>query len=562
MEDSLTEDQEKIAFQLAMRDGVSNSSSFQLNIFGPANSGKTCLVDTLFGDAFRPHEAGTDIYMRTIYATNWQKSTLEQMAENIEAQFLHGLKISAKEQVKSSSFQAALTAEQPGVVEKLKSVFYRSSRTGSTQIQRMPEVRQEEIKQAKAVKIISQNKFTAIVRDFTGQMQTGYLSSRMIFIAGKSVIFIVFKASRLLSDLIKARPGNHHSVFQPVMYSQFIHYWLQSIASVSYGTGHMSVFLPTAVLIATHIDEIEDLEQAKEAIITHFAKELEGKPYAKHLAGNLCGVSLLEALRKFCIFLSNKFRNENVINQLRDIVLQISAPTMKEEHPLIYLKIEKKLLLLRKEVITTAEFHKVAVENGFMATENSAEMQGALDHFRQKGVIIHFSYINCLKELVFLSPQWLEKLIAFLIIAYHYKPTEHKDDHSYRRLKDEGILVGSFLEHSLQMFNKLYSVIGCGISFNQAIAILRNFGFIIEINNTTEFLEECYPLSQEESRIFIVPSQLPVSKEDKKSKFIQEMHVWSIYFKFMDGFIPLTIFYGMVASCINWNSRRNESIVW
>ena len=550
-----------------MRDGVSNSLSFRLSVFGPENSGKSCLVDTLFDDIFQKHEAtqGADVHICTIYASNWQKCTPEQMAENIEIQYFHGLKVSAKEQVKSSSFQASFQTKKPGILTKFKAVLFRSSRTGSPQVNRAPKVKPEEIEQAKAVKIISQNEFTAIVWDFAGQIQ--YLSTHTVFIRRNNVVFIVFKASCLLSDFVKARPGDQDSASsKPVTYFHVIHYWLQTITSVCHDTGgadHMSEFLPTAVLIATHIDEIiGDLEQVKREIIAQLAKELEGKPYAKHLAGNLPGVGLLEALEKFCIFLSNIDRNENVINLLKEIVLQISAPSMKETHPLIYLKIEKELLVLEKEVITTTQFHKVAVENGFMAEENSMEMKGALDHFHQKGVILHFPSIDSLKELVFLSPQWLEKLIAFLIIAHHYKPTGDKDDHSYRRLKDEGVLAGSFLEHSLQMFNKLHRVIGCEISFNQAIAFLSNFGFIAEISNTTEFLEESHPWSEEEKRIFIVPSQLPESEEEKKSLFIKEKHIWTVYFTFLDGFIPLTIFHQMIAACINWNESRKQNIVW
>ena len=551
-----------------MRNGVSNSSSFRLSVFGPENSGKSCLVDTLFDDIFQKHEAtlGADVHICTIYASNWQKCTPEQMAENIETQFFHGLNVSAKEQVKSSSFQASFKTKKSGIFTKFKAFLFRSNLTDSPQIDRAPEVKREEIEQAKAVKIISQNEFTAIVWDFAGQIQ--YLSTHTVFVRRNNVVFIVFKASCLLSDFIKARPGDQDSgsFSKPVTYFHVIHYWLQTITSVCHDAGgadHMSEFLPTAVLIATHIDEIiGDLKRAKKEIVAQLAKELEGKPYAKHLAGNLPGVGLLEALEKFCIFLSNTDRDENVINLLKEIVLQISAPSMKETHPLVYLKIEKELLVLRKEVITTTQFHQVAVENGFIAKENSLEMKGALDHFHQKGVILHFPSIDSLKKLVFLSPQWLEKLIAFLIVAHHYKPTGDKDDHSYRRLKHEGVLVGSFLEHSLQMFNKLHRVIGCEISFNQAVAFLSNFGFIAEISNTTEFLEESHPWGEEEKRIFIVPSQLPEGKEQKRSNFIKGKHVWTIYFTFLDGFIPLTIFHQTIAACIDWNESRKQNIVW
>ena len=550
-----------------MRDGVASSLGFRLCVFGPENSGKTCLVDTLFDDIFQQQEAtqGADVHICTIYASNWQKCTPEQMADNIQTQFFRGLNISAKEQVKSPSILATPAARKQGLLTKFKVVLFRSNPRISLELHKAPNVKLEEIKQAKAIKIVSENEFTAIVWDFAGQIQ--YLSTHTVFIRRNNVVFIVFKASCHLSDLIKARPGDDSaSSSKPATHFHIIHYWLQAVTSVCHDTGssgHMSEFLPTALLIATHIDEIiGDLEQAKEAIIAQLAEELEGKPYAKHLAGNFPGVGLLNALRKFCIFLSNKVRDENIITQLKEIVLQISAPSMKEKHPLIYLKIEKELLLLRKEVITTTEFHKVAVENGFMAKENSIEMKGALNHFHQKGIILHFPSINSLNQLVFLSPQWLEKLIAFLVIAHHYKPMGDKDDHSYRRLKHEGVLVGSFLNHSLQMFNKLNGVIGCEISFTQAIAFLANFGFIAEISKTTEFLEESHPWSKEETRIFIVPSRLPEGKEERKLSFVKGKCVWSVYFAFIDGFIPLTIFHQMIAACINWNESRKQNIVW
>ena len=518
-----TKEQEVKAFRLAMRDGEANSLSFRLCVFGPENSGKTCLIDTLFDDIFQQQEAtqGADVHICTIYATNWKKCSLEKVADSIQTQFFHGLNISAMEKVKSTSFQPLSASNKPGFVAKFKAMFFRSHPTTSifSQLYKAPEVKIEDINHAKAIKIIRQNEFTAIVWDFAGQIQ--YLSTHTLFVRKNNVVFIVFKASCHLSDLIKARPGDQESASScKSTYFHVIYYWLQTVTSVCHDVGgadHMSEFLPTAVLIATHIDEIiGDLEHAKDMIIAQLAEELEGKPYAKHLAGNLPGIGLLNALKKYCIFLSNKNRDENTIIQLKEIVLQISAPNMKEKHPLIYLKIEKDLLLLNKEVISTMEFHKVAIENGFMAQENSMEMHCALDYFHQKGVILHFPSIDDLKELVFLSPQWLEKLIAFLLIAHHYKPRgDDKDDHSYKRLKHEGVLVGSFLDHSLQMFNKLHGVFGCKISFDQAIAFLTYFGFIAEISITTEFEEQPHPWSKDERRIFIVPSQLP---EDQLSK--------------------------------------------
>ena len=569
IEKPVTTEQEKKAFQLAMRDGVATSSSFRISVFGPENSGKTCLVSTLFNETYAENEAteGADVQICTIYANNWNRCTAQEMADKLQLQFFHNLNTSAKEQIRSPSFEASSTTTKKGFVSKFKAVFFKSPAATASKPRKAPEVELEVIKQAKAIKISSKDEFTAVVWDYAGQIL--YLSIHTVFVRKNNIVFIVFKASCILSDLIKPRPQDEQSTSSSnATHFEVIHHWFQTVTSVCQDTGgadHKSIFSPTIVLICTHIDEIpaEMFEQVKEGIIAQLAKELEGKPYAKHLAGNLPEVGLLNALKKYCIFLSNKVRDKGTITQLKQIVLEISEPIMKEEYPLIYLKIEKELLLQQKEAITTKEFHAIAVENGFTAKENSEEMKGALDYFHQKGVILHFPSIDNLKELVFLSPQWLEKLIAYLIVAHHYRPTGDKDDHSHKRLKDEGILVGSFLGHMLQMFNELHGAVGCKFSFDQAVTFLIKFGFVAEISIDTEFLEEQHPWSkEEEKRVFIVPSRLPNDKGEMRLSFVRKRHSWSIHFVFPDGFISLTIFHLMVAACINYNGKRKQNIAW
>ena len=549
-----------------MRDGLAESPSLRICIFGPENSGKTCLVSTLFNEQFSENEAteGADVQTCTIYANNWNRCTPQEVADKLQLKFFHNLNTSAKKQIRSPSFEAA---NKKGFVSKLKAVFVKSQAPAVPQLHKAPEVKQEVMKEAKAVTSLNQDEFNAVVWDFAGQIK--YLSTHTMFIRKNNVIFIVFKASCKLSHLIKARPGDQGSeTSSNATHFEVIHHWLQSVTSVCQDTGgadHKSTLLPTVVLIVTHMDEIPEdaVEQTKEGIIAQLANELKGKQYAKHLAGNLPGVGLLNALKKYCIFLSNKVRDKNTTTRMKKIVLEICSPSMKEEHPLIYLRIEKELLLLGKEVITTEEFYKVAIENGFMAEKDSEEMKSALNYFHQKGVILHFPSTDNLKQLVFLSPQWLEKLIAFLIIAHHYRTTGDKDDHSYDRLNDEGVLVGSFLDHMLQMFNQLHRAVGCEISFDQAVAFLIKLGFISEIAITTEFLEEQHPWSkEEEKRVFIVPSQLPKDKGEMKLSFVNKKRVWSIHFIFPDGFISPTLFHQMVAACINWNGKREQNIAW
>ena len=581
-------EQEKKAYSRALRYGIAKSSSLRLLVFGPENSGKTCLVATLFKDDFQENAAtqGAEVQIGTIYAANWRKCSAKEMADKLHVRFCTKLNTTAQEQDTFLSFETSPPMEasvvkkkKRGVSSKLKRMFSRStSVTKSLSVEaseikeeesgtkgKAPEMKEEDIKLAKYIEefeVTTEDEFHAIVWDFAGQIE--YLSTHTVFVRKNNLVLIVFKASCNLADPIEARPGDQKPSAK-MNHFKVIHYWLKTVTSVCNedgGSQYMSELLPTVVLIATHIDEIEgDVEVAKEDIITQLARELEGKPYAKHLAGNRAG--LLDALRKYCFFVSNKVRDLTVINRLKEIVQEASAPIFDEEHPLVYIKIEKRLLSLEKDVITTAEFHEVALENGFIADKDSDEIKGALHHFHHKGVVLHFESTDALKELVFLSPQWLEKLFSFLIIAHAYKPTGDKHDDACKCLKQEGILLQSFLSHMLEMFNKEQRAVSRKISVEEAVAFLTKFGFIVEINSSTRLLEQSFPQLQiQKEKIYIVPSQLREEKEVSNSAIADKGADWSVHFVFLAGFIPTVIFHNLVAACISWNSTREQSIAW
>ncbi|XP_065912961.1 uncharacterized protein [Dysidea avara] len=460
------------------------------------------------------------------------------MADKLHVRYCHSLNVTVK--------------------KKAKSLLPRSHSRSRSQMQ-MPEVKVEEIKKAKIMKVSSEDEFTAIVWDFAGQIQ--YLNTHTVFVRKNNLVFIVFKASCNLSHPTQARPGDQNKSAHVPKASQFkvIHYWLQTVTSVCNDDGdahHKSERLPTVVLIATHLDEITgDVEAAKKEIILQLAKELEGKPYAKHLFGNREGLQV--ALEKYCIFISNKDRDPSTIAQLKNIVSQATTPILQEKHPLVYIKIEEKLLLLKEDVITTSDFHKIAVENGFMAEEDSDELNGALTHFHHKGIILHFPAVDGLKELIFLSPQWLEKLISFLVVGHPYKATGDTKDFAYKCLTEDGFLLGTFLAHMLQMFNKRYRFASSEISFEKAVAFLIKFGFIVAVSTKTRLFDSHPEIEiDKENEAFIVPSQLRIAKNDME-KQQNKTDEWSIHFKFMAGFIPPMVYHHMVAACITWSGDRS-----
>ena len=86
---------------------------------------------------------------------------------------------------------------------------------------KIPEVKIEEIKHAKAFKITSEEEFTAVVWDCEGQEK--YITTHTVFIRRNNLVFIVFKASCNLFGPIEARLGDHHSS-QKVTHFKVIHH--------------------------------------------------------------------------------------------------------------------------------------------------------------------------------------------------------------------------------------------------------------------------------------------------------------------------------------------------
>ena len=244
IEKLITTKQEKRAFQLAMHDGVARSSSFQISAFGPENSGKTCLVSTLFNERYAETKAteGADVQICTIYANNWNRCTTQEMADKLQHQFFHSLNASAEEQIRSPCFEASL--KKKGFASKFKAAFFKSSTAIISKQQKPPEVKLEVIEQAKAIKISSQDKFTAIVWDYAGQIQ--YLSTHTVFVRKNNVVFIVFKSSCNLADLIKPRPGDEKFASSSnATHFEVIHYWFQTVTFVCQEPGsddHKSTF--------------------------------------------------------------------------------------------------------------------------------------------------------------------------------------------------------------------------------------------------------------------------------------------------------------------------------
>ena len=525
-------------------------------LFGAENSGKTCVAATLVDDPFQECGATEGADLAICNTTNWNKISNEQMTQRLQSEYLLNLKgcavnksHDAKANVEASIFTKAFESFTSLVRIRIKKPI--------------PKVDTDEIKEARETEdtdVAEKVNIDVTILDFAGQVQ--YHNTHSVFIRKENVIMVIFNASQPLSEKIKVRSGSKNP--STMTNSQNIHFWMKMVHSVCRQPGDendKASLLPVILLVATHLDLLKGSpEEAKEEIIQELAKELEGKPYAQHLAGHR-EEGLLNALRKYCIFISNKIRDPVSISKLQDTLVKISLPILSKEQPLVFLKIERELLGHQKGVITTEEFHAISCSCGFLAEVNSKEFAYALEYFHHRGTVLHFPSIKSLKGLVILSPHWLTKLFSYVLIAHPYRSIGGKEDISFKILTEKGILLGSFLTFMLEKFNNSERVGGFEIQRVQTIDIIKKFGFVAQVTPKAEFLEETTISNEKE--IFIVPSLLPEDNTNQQQiPEVDDINVRVVYFYLPDHFLPPILFDQMVTKCIDRNEFKSEKILW
>ena len=575
-----------MAFALALRDGAINPLGLKLLLFGPEFVGKSCVATTLVGGPFVESSATEGADIDICNTSNWNKITPEEASHRLQSKYLGNLKACAESQTTAAEANIAtifrpaktkrnfLTRTVIRMVSPLKkgNPNKRNIKTSTNRQEvkesassgklLVPSVSKNEIDEAKAAANSLNDGIDVAILDFAGQVQ--YHNTHSVFIRKENVIMVIFNAAQPLSKNVKVRSSTLRS--HPMTNAENIHFWMQTVHSVCRepgGKDDKSSLLPVIMLVATHLDLLGDsAEEVKEEIIQTLVKELRGKPYAQHLAGHREGLE--NALRKYCIFLSNKIRDPDTVCLLQDTIIEVSSGILSKQYPLIYLKIERELMGIEKGVISIEDFHDVVFRCGFLANIDSAEFNQALEYFHHSGVVLHFASIESLKKIVILSPHWIAKLFSYVLIAHPYQrigAIGGKEDVSFGILIEKGILVGSFLTFMLGAFNNSENVAGFEVQRKQAIDLMKKFGFVAQISPKAKFLEETKIAGEED--VYIVPSLLPedtfnvrqLPEENTDDALV-------VYFSLPDGFLPPVLYDQMVTACINRNEVKEEDILW
>ena len=527
---------EKTAYALALKEGKAKPFSIRILVVGAENSGKTCLVESLLGGEFKSYSSatqGTDITVCKFFTTNWLRVQDEQVPERLQKDFCSKLKATVMEQsmvadpIESDQIASSSSVNESETEHCIPTITITPAVEESPQSRRMslpieekmPVVSMEDLKEAELSSPVCDNEVNAVIWDVSGQ--TIYHGLLPAFLSEDNVAIITFDASRDLYSLTKAREDSftENSINRKMTACQVVCYWCKAIYSICRKKGThdaMSRYLPTVFLVATHIDKIGDsqaIEQKKGETIGLLVEQFTGKPYARILAGNYGSNGIEDALKKYCFFVSNFERNPDVFCQLKEAIIESCQYIFNQRHPVVYLKMEKQLLSLNKSLITKMHFHEIAQECGFLPDITSKKFTNALQYFHSKGIIMHFPFIESLNNIIVLSPRWLAKLLAFVIVAHPFQPIGSSLDNLYECLNKEGILYKEFFDYMVGEFNKWSTDHNCGIKIEpeQAMDLVKSFYIVAEIDKNAIFLSNVkyYRKSAVKDKLYIVPSMLP-----------------------------------------------------
>jgi len=578
-------------------------------LLGCEGSGKTSLINTFVGNSFQdtPATKGADqMEISITTAANWEYMDENQKISDLkkqallESEFFVSIKeccrlldfphsslspstIAASVQQKSSdslstaittttnaaphTFNAASSANRKEVVSrshKLLHSCFTQSHDHSCKNERLVYITKEEFQELKVMteKYDPKKKYIHLW-DFAGQQI--FQHTHGLFVSEEVVCLLVFNAGRSLYEVPGRRYPNDVTPAKSAI--KVICYWMELISSRisrrSTDEDDLSILLPTFILVGTHIDELDaDIEKAAELafqlIVPALIKELASKPFARHIAGSKVN-KLFAKDSSSIFFVSNKdeMRNSVVINKLKRTVMKAASITRKVR-PIRYVKMERKLLLLAHEdkmcIIDKSLARKVAESCGITCTDK--QLASILCHFHQKGVLLHFHSVPALSNMIILSPQWLAKLLTYVLTTLICRPIGPPFALFMEKLEKTGLLEQELLEWSVQQFSKDEIATGhkmldlTGLSVAE---LLINFKLIVDVSNTSLAGRKPRGLGK---HLFLVPHLLPV-------EHLVHSRVFGYYFfyYFPAKFIPEHLVDQLIVKCAEWNLTKQYDIL-
>ena len=383
-----------------------------------------------------------------------------------------------------------------------------------------------------------------------------------LFLSDEVICLIIFNAGKSLYDTPDHRYPNDITPSKSGIKS--ICYWMEVVSArvsrESTSKDDFSKLHPTYVLVATHIDELhEDITVARkiafEKIVPVLLKELEGKPFLNHIAGSKNNELFTEGSPSI-FFMSNKKRDPIVINQLKQVITKI-AFTNKQPRPIRYLKMERKILHLvyqdKVSVITLSQGKEVAQSCGL----SEGEVNEALQHLHNKGTLLHFAGVPDLSNIIILSPNWLAKLLTYVLTTLKCYPREFPLNIFAKKLREEGLLEEQLMQWSIQQFLETEADQRVpDITPLQIAQLLINFKLMADVTSSSLAYKQIQAEQRKENeRLFLVPHLLP------KETITLPKPSYRFLYHFPGGFISEAVFNQVVVMCAEWNGTQQYDLL-
>ena len=581
-------------------------------LLGCEGSGKTSLIDTFVGNSFRntsPTEGADQMKISITTAADWklmdEKEKIADLKKQalLESEFFVSLKMwcsaleipppaqppsavvstaSTMQQISSSVPVATPTLPTPSAStdEPSSSTVERGTMADPPKsVPRIPlnprslphklrkkfvYITKEEFQQLKAMKQKYNPKRRYVhLWDFAGQRIFHHMHG--LFVSEDVVCLIVFKAGKSLFTVPDQRYPDDITPAKSAI--KVICYYMEMIsARVSRRSTEgddLSEFLPTFILIGTHIDELDpDIKVATKLAFRLFVpaliKELASKPFAKHIAGSKNNQLFTEGSSSI-FFISNKdeMRDPLVIGKIKRVIFKAASIT-KQSRPIRLVEMERKFMLFvhqdKMSVIDKCLAKEVAESCGLSCTDQ--ELVSTLNYFHQKGILLHFHKVPALSNMIILSPQWLAKLLTYVVTTLKCQPVGPPLALFLQKLQKTGLLEQQLLEWSVQQFigdeemegYKMVKMSGLDVA-----DLLINFKLMVDVSNTSLVGQ----IQRAPGRyLFLVPHLLP-----KEELVHSKAFGYLFFFHFPAKFIPEHLIDQLIVKCAEWNRSKQYDIL-
>ena len=519
-----------LAYQLAMKSGTRKSNQLKLVMMGAEGAGKTSSVGSLLDKQFNDDETSTVgasvncCLTDRIFVSKWQQVFMADQLNNLP-------------RLRKSSIKKSMPKMSPQVDDELHL-------SSDKEEEVVPDLVAAHVQEVVNAKEVSDGDVRIVILDLGGQEI--YYEVHFLFLAPEDVVLLTFDASKGLDQPVISRQRLNRfqeKVATRGMQTNFevLETLFQSVYSHCGSTvvGYISNRIPTIIMMATHSGSLTD--QQKKAIKLQFCKHFSSKPFFDHLP---------REFEDAFHFIDNKFRDPEVFERVKQVVLKAAKSTIEQECPISYLQFETKLLQASedKPIVSLLEAQDIAVAAGI----EQDKLTEVLLHYCYRGVLLYYPDVPALQQEVFVDPQEVSDLVSSVISTHDCQPSSAELNSSCTRYDTYGLLEEHLLDDLLKRCGRLQQK-------KIILALLQKFDIAVQVPVNTKFFDEDDGYEPpKDGRVFVVPSMLVYNEKEIYEK--QPGDVVVLY-HYPDKFLFENVFNHVLVKAVIWCNEEGHHVL-